>query len=200
MKITFNVVNQRICRTDDNKIVADSKNYLYAQFFFKTDDWDDITKTAVFEKGGKPYFVILDEDDTCKVPWEVIKPGKVFVSVFGGDLITTHTVELHISVSGYKEGETPTEPTPDVYAQIIKMIEDMENGVDKEEVENIVAEYISDNKEELKGEKGDKGEDGSNGADGKDGCTPIKGIDYWTEEDKTEIKQYINIELLGGAS
>ena len=172
MKITFDVVKQRISRTDDNKIVADSKNYLYAQFFFKTDDWDDITKTAVFEKGGKPYFVILDEDDTCKVPWEVIKPGKVFVSVFGGDLITTHTAELRISDSGYKEGETPTEPTPDVYSQILDKLKNLQageisdeqiskaineylaenpiSGVNEEEVQTIVTEYISANKEELK--------------------------------------------------
>lgn len=146
MKITFDVVNQRISRTDDNKIVADSKNYLYAQFFFKTDDWDDITKTAVFEKGGKPYFVILDEDDTCKVPWEVIKPGKVFVSVFGGDLITTHTVELHISVSGYKEGETPTEPTPDVYSQILDKLKNLQAGeISDEQISKAINEYLAEN-------------------------------------------------------
>ena len=36
------------------------------------------------------------------------------------------------------------------------------------------------------------GSKGSNGADGK---TPVKGIDYWTEADKAEIKAYINEQL-----
>ena len=32
---------------------------------------------------------------------------------------------------------------------------------------------------------------GEDGKDGKDGYTPIKGVDYWTEEDKEEIKNEI---------
>ena len=36
-------------------------------------------------------------------------------------------------------------------------------------------------------------EDGKfNGQDGLDGKTPIKGVDYWTESDKSEIKTYCN--------
>ena len=48
----------------------------------------------------------------------------------------------------------------------------------------------------IKGEKGDKGDkgdtgangkDGTNGKDGVDGYTPVKGKDYFTETDKSEI-------------
>ena len=44
-----------------------------------------------------------------------------------------------------------------------------------------------------KGEKGDKGDKGDQGATGEKGDTgaaghtPVKGIDYWTDADKTEI-------------
>ena len=38
-----------------------------------------------------------------------------------------------------------------------------------------------------KGEKGDQGEVGPRGADGSAGYTPIKGTDYYTEADKTEM-------------
>lgn len=34
-------------------------------------------------------------------------------------------------------------------------------------------------------------------ADGKDGYTPIKGTDYWTEEDKQEIKTYVDGVIAG---
>lgn len=46
---------------------------------------------------------------------------------------------------------------------------------------------------DLKGEKGDKGDtgapgtNGTNGKDGADGKTPVKGTDYYTEADKTEM-------------
>lgn len=55
----------------------------------------------------------------------------------------------------------------------------------------------------IKGEKGDKGETGPQGPQGPqgpkgdtgekgaDGKTPVKGTDYWTEADKTEIKEYV---------
>lgn len=38
-----------------------------------------------------------------------------------------------------------------------------------------------------KGDKGDQGATGPQGEPGADGYTPVKGIDYWTEEDKAEI-------------
>lgn len=47
----------------------------------------------------------------------------------------------------------------------------------------------------FKGDKGDTGEPGQNGTDGingingQDGHTPIKGVDYWTNQDKAEIVQ-----------
>ena len=33
---------------------------------------------------------------------------------------------------------------------------------------------------------------------GKDGYTPVKGTDYWTDEDKAEIQSYIDAQI-GGA-
>ena len=35
--------------------------------------------------------------------------------------------------------------------------------------------------------------------DGADGKTPVRGTDYWTEEDKVEIKSYVDEAILGGA-
>lgn len=37
------------------------------------------------------------------------------------------------------------------------------------------------------GEKGDTGATGAAGKDGTNGVTPVRGVDYWTEEDKAEI-------------
>ena len=45
---------------------------------------------------------------------------------------------------------------------------------------------------------------GQRGMPGKDGYTPVKGTDYWTDEDKAEIKSYcqiyIDTQILGGES
>lgn len=42
------------------------------------------------------------------------------------------------------------------------------------------------------GPNGKDGVDGKNGVDGKDGKTPVLGVDYWTESDKTAVKNYCN--------
>ena len=56
----------------------------------------------------------------------------------------------------------------------------------------------------IQGPQGPKGEDGAPGKDGlngepgvpgKDGYTPVKGVDYWTEEDKRAIINEINREM-----
>ena len=43
------------------------------------------------------------------------------------------------------------------------------------------------------------GSKGSKGATGADGYTPVRGTDYWTTEDKEEIKAYVEEAILGGA-
>lgn len=45
------------------------------------------------------------------------------------------------------------------------------------------------------GPKGDKGDKGDTGAKGANGYTPIKGTDYYTEDDKAEMTDYIASEL-----
>ena len=45
--------------------------------------------------------------------------------------------------------------------------------------------------------KGTPGEPGQNGTDGVDGHTPVRGTDYWTEEDISEIKSYCDSLITG---
>lgn len=206
MKLSFKVEKQNIMRTDSNKVVAKSKNYLYAAFTFSMDDWNEVKiKTAIFKNGDRVFNVILDDNNECLVPHEVLDSGTVIVSVFGGNLITVDYASFKIHESGYEEGITPEPPTQDVYSQIIKMIEEMEQGgITQEQCEQIVADYVTAHKEELKGDKGDKGnkgdkgEQGIPGVPGTDGYTPVRGVDYWTTADIQQIQRYIDGQI-GGA-
>ena len=176
--ITFNVYKQKIKRTDTQHIVADSRNYLKASFTFSDDDWTGI-KTAIFKNGDVVRHAVLDDNNECLVPWEVIKPGILHVSVFCGDLITADTATVYINESGYEDGGTPEDPSPTVYEQIIAMLNEIETGgipddkisaavqayleahpvetLTEEDVQRIVTEYVAAHKDELKGEKGDTG-------------------------------------------
>lgn len=46
--------------------------------------------------------------------------------------------------------------------------------------------------------KGDKGDTGAAGKNGSDGKTPVRGTDYWTEADKSEIKSYVDEAIVNG--
>ena len=190
-----------IKRTDTQHIVADSRNYLHAAFTFSDDDWTGI-KTAVFKNGDVVKHAVLDDNNECLVPWEVIKSGILHVSVFCGDLITADTATVYINDSGYEDGGIPEDPSPTVYEQIIAMLNEIETGgipddkiaevvekylsehpvetITEEDVQRIVSEYVEAHKEELKGDKGDKGDTGAPGADGKDGADGAAGADGYT--------------------
>lgn len=49
------------------------------------------------------------------------------------------------------------------------------------------------------GPQGPQGDVGPAGPQGPAGRTPERGIDYWTEADKAEIKGYVDEAILGGA-
>lgn len=55
-----------------------------------------------------------------------------------------------------------------------------------------------DGKDGINGKDGVNGKDGRNGTDGKDGVdgkTPIRGVDYWTEDDVSAMREYIDGRL-----
>ena len=49
-----------------------------------------------------------------------------------------------------------------------------------------------------KGEPGEQGIPGEPGEPGIDGMTPQRGIDYWTDADIEEIREYVNSAVLNG--
>lgn len=145
MKIQFTVTNQHIEANVSSKIVADSRNYLEAVFFFTTPDWDSLTKTVIFSTKFGTYNVIL-KGDTCPVPHECIIAGDIEVSVFGGDRITTDIAKVKVFPSGYKTGETPKAPTPDVYAEILDRLKTIQAGtVSQADIEAAVNSYMEKN-------------------------------------------------------
>lgn len=50
-------------------------------------------------------------------------------------------------------------------------------GVSEAKVQEVVSEYVTEHKADLKGDKGDKGEPGANGKDGLDGMVGANGAD-----------------------
>lgn len=52
-----------------------------------------------------------------------------------------------------------------------------------------------DGKDGINGKDGTDGRNGTDGKDGVDGKTPIRGVDYWTEDDVSAMREYIDGRL-----
>lgn len=122
MQLKFNVNEQTLSLVSKQQVVADSLNYLTCKFSF-SEEWLGVSKTAVFISSTEAvYTAVLDADNTCEVPWEVIEFPAFRASVYGGNRITTNMITVNVTESGYFEGDTSEEPSPSVYTQIMESI------------------------------------------------------------------------------
>ncbi len=127
----FTVQGQTLACVRD-AVVSDSIDYIECRFVFDS-AWTGLSKTAQFTQNGITYNVVLS-GNCCRMPNE-IRAGEASVSVFGvrsgGTLrITTESVTVRVLCSGFvSTGTTPVPPTPDLYSQLVKKVEDAAESV-----------------------------------------------------------------------
>lgn len=103
-------------------VTSGSVNVYRARFEF-SDDWDGLTRTAVFKAGAVSRSVLLGGDGECTVPWEVLeKPStKLQAGVYGtlgGEVVLpTIWADLGVILEGTTTGEDAKPPTPDIWEQ-----------------------------------------------------------------------------------
>ncbi len=164
----FLVKNQSI-EILEREVLADHQ-IQYVQFKFTFDgDWKRFHKVVQFSQCDEVYSIVLGTDGTsCYLPAE-LHVGAVKMGIYGYDTAsdttvraTTVPVTLNIRESGFEGEEPPIPPTPDLYTQLLKRIEDAEHGLDGKSAYEIAVEhgYVGTEEEWLESLKG------------KDGITP----------------------------
>lgn len=130
-QLKFQIDDQIITRLDKFEVVAMSRNYLRAAFYFP-DDWGEGDKIVIFQSETGTYKMILDEKNECYVPWEALrKSGTLYVSAYCGDLITTNLAEVPVQMTGYTASANATQaPTKDIYAIVLERLEQIRKMVD----------------------------------------------------------------------
>ena len=104
---------------------------LQCEFVFD-EAWDGLAKTAVFQAGSEKRDVLLT-GDTCTVPWEVLKTAgyQLVIGVYGsnaeGTLVipTVYAMCGGIASGADPSGDTETDPTLPIWAQIQALIGDL---------------------------------------------------------------------------
>lgn len=177
----FLVKQQKIEALEREVIASDQIAFVSVKFVFDG-AWKTLHKVVQFTQCEETYNVALGtEGTTCLLPSE-LHPGAVKMSLFGYDAesdttlrATTVPVTLHIRPSGFvADGDTPIPPTSDLYAQLLKKLDEkaagLQNGKDgfspkvrAEQMESGVVITIVD----ADGETSAALHNGANGTDGK---------------------------------
>ena len=143
----FLVKNQSI-EIVEREVLADHQ-IRYVQFKFTFDgDWKRFHKVVQFSQCDEVYSVVLGtEGTTLYLPAE-LHAGAVKMAVFGYDTesdttvrATTVPVTLNIRESGFEGDEPHIPPTPDMYTQLLKRIEDAEHGLDGKSAYEIAVDH-----------------------------------------------------------
>lgn len=119
-------VNQR------EVVTSGSVNVYEVQFQFDS-EWDGLEKTAVFQAGDCTVSTLLDETETCIIPWEVFQDAKrtLYAGVYGtkngNTVLPTIWASLGEIRRGCEPGESTQPPTPSVYEQILAEIGNLDN-------------------------------------------------------------------------
>ena len=158
--LRFQVKEKRISLVDADaaEVVADNHGNICVQIKFD-EQWDGVAKTARFIYNGMYKDVVLNSDDECICPSEVIKKGRFSLGVYGANLKTTTPIVISVAASILSESgaELPSDPTPGQYEQIMQLYAATTEAADEatkacwEAIEAVEAasKQLVDTKEEL---------------------------------------------------
>ncbi len=98
--------------------------------------WEGLTKTAVFKNSEKTISVLLDKENSCIIPHEVLTLSEMlYAGVYGVGsgtvVLPTVWCALGYIRKGTVKGDNATDPTPSIYNQLVESAQ----GAAKEAVE-----------------------------------------------------------------
>ena len=123
-KVIEITIRNKVARIASSPIIV-GKNKDYIVRFDFDEDWDKYdTKTARFSQDGE-YQDIIFAGNECSMP--ALDGGKVVeVGVYAGDISTTTPAYLKVQKSIIDDDGVPADPTPDVYAQLMERLNELE--------------------------------------------------------------------------
>ena len=130
-KIILAATHGKLTKVRDDLAVKGTVNALKVEFQFRTEDWNNTTKTAVFVRGRATpstsnadiICVLLDDSNECNVPPEILAENDVFsVGAYGSAndyRIVSNWIFYCIADGCYYCGKAPSSITPDIYEQLL---------------------------------------------------------------------------------
>lgn len=142
--INVQVVDQTLQVVNNPKIASGGQQENEMQFDFCS-LWGGYSKTAVFYRNEETVYNVILVDDKCIVPDEVLtEEGTFYFGVYGVNGVVRRTTEVkqyEVVKGSFVAGDTPGEPTPDIYQQILAACAEAQTAA--EEVRALYSETIT---------------------------------------------------------
>lgn len=137
--------------TAGEDVISHNSDYV-AKFEFD-EEWRDKVKTVYFVCEDGSYQAVVMSGNSCDVPMMAGEHRRIFVGVQAGSaekpsvLKTTRPCCLKVRDSiADLLGQPIPDPTPDVYQQIMALLEDIKQGeVSPEDIQKAVDNYLTEN-------------------------------------------------------
>lgn len=130
--IRVDCIDQRLYIAAAPAVASGGKNEDAVEFSF-CPLWEGFAKTGVFYRSEDDVYHAIVSGDRCIIPHEVLKEeGMLYFGVFGvkGDITRTSEIVKYRVVKGaLTEGTQPSDPTPDIYTQILNQYGAMDTRV-----------------------------------------------------------------------
>lgn len=141
--------------------------------FTVNSDWDGLNRTAVFRAGTKAVSVLLGDDNTAEIPWEVLQTAGITlrIGLYGtnaeGDVLPTVWADAGMICTGAYLGDDAYPPTPGAYEQLVEIAENAEKIA--QSVRDDADRGVFDGEPGPAGPQGPQGEQGPTGPEGPQG-------------------------------
>ena len=128
---------------ESERLISGSVNIYTCEFTFD-ESWNGYTVTAVFSTGNRLVNMAI-VDGKCDIPTEVLRPNaRIRIGVFGIDGVrsrpTTYSEWIPVEQGADVTGTSAQPPTPSVYEQWLRSIDEKQDEWGKNEQARIVAE------------------------------------------------------------
>lgn len=142
MSIQIQVRNKVAVNLTPEKVIVCGNSGYELEFLFDEEWASETVKTArfVYRKGGQNYYdEVVFSGNTVNAP-VLSGINSVLVGVYAGDLITTTPAVVECDKSILCGSGTHKDPTPDVYNQLVELIN--KGGATDEKIKSSVTEYL----------------------------------------------------------
>lgn len=209
MKYNFTINECELIFAGPNKGYTGNVNTYICNFTFSEPNKEWLW-FCIFKQGESTYRQMI-QNNACTIPCEVLKnKGMLYIGCYATDTdgskrVSTNWVTLYINEGAYCAATAPEVPAADVWETLVSKTVPVVGDNGNWFLYDLTSEkYVDSGKPSRgiqgeqgiqgvkgdrgpQGEKGDKGDKGEVGAKGDKGDKPIRGEDYWTEEDIAAI-------------